>query len=185
MLVIQFLQAKYKINMQFDAESLAIDLILSAFDLLSCAMIRKETSATLFLLKSFLINKIPIILSTLSGSMFSQDRPEFCISQAISQVDKEVFPSMAIGGENILQDIREEFLFSCVLHSLLRADSVQGLLGEPPLSSAPNPLSRYTKETLVDQCTNEPERTIQLVDELEKLDGNGGVISLAIAEVCD
>jgi mediator of RNA polymerase II transcription subunit 5 len=182
--IIQYLQAKYKVNMQFDVETLAVDLILSSFDLLSCAMTRKEPSSTLFVLKSFLINKVPIILTTLSASMFPPDSTEVCVGQAMAQVDKELFPSMAIGGKSILQDLREEFLFSCVLHSLLRAENVQGLLGEPPLSSPPDPMSRYTKEGLVDQCTNDSEKAVQLVDELEKLDGNGGAISLALAEVC-
>jgi mediator of RNA polymerase II transcription subunit 5 len=45
-------------------------------------------------------------------------------------------------------------------------------------------MSRYTKEILVDRCANDPERAVQLVDELEKLDGNGGAISLALTEVC-
>jgi mediator of RNA polymerase II transcription subunit 5 len=183
MFVMQYLQAKYKASMQFDVESLAIDLILATFDLLSCAMIRKEPSSTLFVYKSFLINKVPVILATLSVSMFSTDRCETCIGQAFVQVDKELFPSMALGAKSILQDLREEFLFSCVLHSLLRAESVEGLLGEPPLSSPPNPLSRYAKETLIDECASDTERAVQLVDELEKLDGNGGAISLALAEV--
>jgi mediator of RNA polymerase II transcription subunit 5 len=170
--------------MQFDVETLAIDLILATFDLLHSAMIRKEPSSTLFVFKSFLINKVPVILEALSVSMFSTDRCEFCIGQALVQVDKELFPSMAIGTKSILQDLREEFLFSCVLHSLLRAESVQGLLGEPPLSSPPNPSSRYTKETLIEECANDTERAVQLVDELEKLDGNGGAISLSLTEVC-
>lgn len=171
--------------MQLDVDSLAIDLIVSSFDLLSCAMTRKDSSATLFVLKSFLINKVPLLLTTLSASMFGADHCSVCISQAMAHIDKDVFPSMALGVNGIVQDVREEFLFSCVLHSLLRSDNVQSLLGESLLSSPPDPSSRYTKEVLVDQCGSDSDRAIQLVDELEKLDGNGGAISLAIAEVCN
>jgi mediator of RNA polymerase II transcription subunit 5 len=168
--------------MQLNVENLTIDLILSSFDLLSCAMTRKESQSVLLSLKSFLINKIPLIIIPLSQHMFPSDRVEFCITQAMPQVDKEIFPSI---GSGTLSNIREEFLFSCVLHSLLRADNVQGLLGEPTLSTVPNPSSRYTKDTLVEQCNNDSERAVQLVDELEKLDGNGGAISLAMVEVCN
>jgi mediator of RNA polymerase II transcription subunit 5 len=170
--------------MQVDIDSLAIDLIISSFDLLSCAMTRKDNSATLFVLKSFLINKVPILLTTLSRSMFGPDHCSVCIGQAMSHVDKDVFPSMALGASSIVQDVREEFLFSCVLHSLLRSDNVQSLLGESLLSSPPDPSSRYTKEGLIEQCGKDSDRAVQLVDELEKLDGNGGAISIAIAEVC-
>jgi mediator of RNA polymerase II transcription subunit 5 len=85
--------------------------------------------------------------------------------------------------ESVLSDVRQQFLFSCVLHSLLRAESVEGLLGEQPFTPVPDPATRYVKETLVEECSSDSERIGQLIEELEKLDGNAGAISNTIAEV--
>jgi mediator of RNA polymerase II transcription subunit 5 len=172
-------------NLQLDVDSLAIDLVVASFDLLSCAIVRKESDQTIFTFKSFLINKIPTLLATLSASMYSSDRPEFCIGQALNHVDPAVFPSVSYGmmSDSRLQDVRQEFLFSCTLHSLLRAESIEGLLGEAPFTSPPKPASRYTKESLVEQCSSDSERIGQLIEELEKLDGNAGAISLTVTEV--
>jgi mediator of RNA polymerase II transcription subunit 5 len=175
----------YKIDLQLDVESLAIDLVVATFDLLSCAIVRKESDQTIFTFKTFLINKIPTLLAKLSASMYSSDRPEFCIGQALNHVDPTVFPSVSYGmmSNSPLQDVRQEFLFSCTLHSLLRTESIEGLLGESPFTSPPKPASRYAKESLVEQCSSDSERIGQLIEQLEKLDGNAGAISLTVTEV--
>lgn len=187
MLLMNYLQMKYKVNMQVDVESLAMDLVVGAFDILSSAAARKEPDDFVFALKSFLINKVPLLLSTLSTSMFSTDRMEYCIGQALSRVNHIMFPapSLSIMSENpLLGEVRQEFLFSCTLHSLLRDTSIETLLGEPPtFSKAPDPSARYVKETLVEQCVADSERISQLIDELDKLNGNAATISLALVDV--
>jgi mediator of RNA polymerase II transcription subunit 5 len=185
-MILSYLQMSYKtVDLQLDIDSLAVDLVVASFDLLACAIVRKESDHIVFALKSFLINKVPVLLTTLSASMFSSDRIEVCIGQALAHVDLAVFPTPSNGmmANSPLQDVRQEFLFSCTLHSLLRAESVKGLLEEDPLESPPNPSSRYIKENLIEQCSNDSERIVQLVEELEKLDGNAGVISLTVTEV--
>lgn len=185
LMVINYLQMKYKINMQTDVESAVIDLVVGSFDLLAYAKARRESDLVMFAMKSFLINKIPILVSSLSASMYPPDRVEDCIVQAVSHVDPTLFPSPSFGllHESVLQDVRQQFLFSCVLHSLLRRESVDTLLGEAPFSPPPEPSSRLAKDDLYQQCAADSERITELIEQLEKLDGNAGAISAVILQV--
>jgi mediator of RNA polymerase II transcription subunit 5 len=185
LMVINYLQMKYKINMQTDVESAAIDLIVGSFDLLAFAKARREPDLVMFAMKSFLINKVPIIVSNLAASMYSHDRTEYCIVQAMSHVDPTLFPSASFGmvNQSAFQDVRQQFLFSCVLHSLLRRESVDSLLGEAPFRPPPEPSSRLVKEDLYQQCAADSERITELVEQLEKLDGNARAISAAMQQV--
>jgi mediator of RNA polymerase II transcription subunit 5 len=184
-MIINYLQMKYKINMQTDVESAVTDLIVGSFDVLAFAKARREPDLVMFTMKSFLINKIPTIVSSLASSMYSHDRAEWCIVQAMSHVDTALFPSASFSmvQESPFKDVRQQFLFSCVLHNLLRRESVDPLLGEAPFSPPPDPASMLVKETLYQQCTADSERITELAEQLEKLDGNAGAISATIQQV--
>jgi len=186
-MITTYLQTRYKTPVNTDFESLSIDLIVGSFDVLACAVTRKESNDNIFALKSFLINKVPVLISSNSilGPLYPVERAEFIIQQALSRIDNSIFPSPSFGmmAENVLQDVRQEFLFSCVLHHLLRAQNVEALLGEAPLEQAPDPQRRYVREDLINQCTVDSEKISQLIEELDKLSGNAGPICLAIAEV--
>jgi mediator of RNA polymerase II transcription subunit 5 len=187
------MQLKYKVNMHLDAEGLAVDLIAGGFDLLSGAISNspprkeKDVDPTIFALKSFLINKIPLLISQALVPVLiaSHISPEHCVERALTHVDSSVFPSISLGmiKESVLSDVRQQFLFSCVLHSLIAAGSVDRLLGEQPFVAIPDSSSRYLKHILVEECTADSDRIGQLIDDLEKLDGNAGAICLAITEV--
>lgn len=185
--MLNYLQTRYRINLQVDYETLAIDLIVGAFDILAAAGERKESDLTIFALKSFLIDKVPILLMSIVSHMFPPERSEYCISQALTRVDATIFPSPSLGmmSDSAFQDVRRQFLFACTLHSLLRSSSIEGLLGEQPiLSQPPDPSTRYVKELLVEQASSDSDRMIQLIDELDKLNGNASAITWSIAEVC-
>ncbi|KAF2399114.1 Med5-domain-containing protein [Trichodelitschia bisporula] len=180
-MMLGYLSMRYK----GDTQQLVVDLIVASFDLLLSATERNESGQTIDSLKSFLINKIPALLVSLMGSMYPSVTPEFCIAQALQHVDPNAFPPFSSGmiSNSTLQEVRQEFLFACVLHSLLPAENIDRLLGETPLAYPPNPHSRYLKEDLLQQCANDPGKVIQLITELEKLDGNAGAIVHAVTEV--
>jgi mediator of RNA polymerase II transcription subunit 5 len=185
-LIMNSLQLRYKLNQQFDAESAAIDLIVGGFDLLSSALSQTEPLQDLFAYKSFLINKTPYFINNMLVPLMSTPAmSEHCVQQAMAHVDPSVFPSMSLGMVNrsLLSDLRQQFLFSCVTHSLIHAESVEKLLGEQPFSTIPDPTKRLVKEVLVEECSSDSEKHKELVEGLEKLDGNAGAISLALAEV--
>jgi mediator of RNA polymerase II transcription subunit 5 len=172
---------------QIDPQSMATDLITAAFDILANAMYRSEPSQTMFCLKSFLVNKIPILISQISASIFPMT-PEICITQALSHVDPNAFPAFSqgfddmMGNNNSLADVRQDFLNACALHGLITTVTVERLLGEAPMQGPPE--TKYNKQTLLEQCKNNFDKISGYIDELDNLDGNAGAIVGAIAEVC-
>ena len=79
------------------------------------------------------------------------------------------------------ESVRQEFCFACCLHGLIAEESIERLLGEVPMQTLPAG-GRYVKESLVQQCLNDPEKAEGLVDELERMDGNAGAVSQALVE---
>ena len=162
------------------------DLVTASFDILANAMYRSEPPSTMFSLKSFLINKVPILLSQLSGSIFPMT-PEMSITQALSHLDPNAFPAFSqgfddiMGGTNSLSDVRQDFLNACALHGHITTTTVERLLGEPPIQGPP--ALRYEKKALLDQCKNNFDKANTYIDEMENLDGNAGAIAGAVTEV--
>ncbi|EMD68367.1 hypothetical protein GGP41_003418 [Bipolaris sorokiniana] len=186
--IISHLHTRYKLEPQ----NMATELITAAFDILANAMYRNEPTQTLFYLKSFLINKIPTLLTQISGSIFPMT-VEMCITQALSHVDPNAFPSFSqgfddiMGSNNSLSDVRQDYLNACVLHGLLPAGTVERLLGEAPMQGPP--AKRYERKELFNQCKLNFDKVSVYIDELENLDGNAGAIVAAIADfishLCD
>ncbi|KAL2068449.1 hypothetical protein VTL71DRAFT_16547 [Oculimacula yallundae] len=173
---------------QGDIRSTMIDVILAAFDILANAQFRNERASTTTILRSFLINKIPLLLSSLSSSLFPPLTPEYCITEALSHVDTNAFPTISnmfdeTSSSNIFSDsVRTDFCFACCLHGLIEESNIVELLGDEPMQSLPAG-GRYMKENLVQQCLSDPERAERLIDELQLMDGNVGAVSQAITEV--
>jgi mediator of RNA polymerase II transcription subunit 5 len=162
------------------------DLITAAFDILANAMYRSEPSQTMFCFKSFLINKVPVLLSQISATMFPMS-VEVCITQALSHLDPNAFPAFSqgfdelLGGSNSLADVRQDFLNACALHGLISPTTVERLLGEAPVQGPPE--TKYDKKTLLEQCKNNFDKISVYIDELDNLDGNAGAIVGAFVEV--
>jgi mediator of RNA polymerase II transcription subunit 5 len=172
---------------QIDPQSMATDLITAAFDILANAMYRSEPSQTMFCLKSFLVNKIPLLLTQISPSVYPMT-PEICITQALGHVDPNAFPAFSqgfddiMGNNNQLADVRQDFLNACALHGLITTATVERLLGETPMQGPPQ--TRYDRKMLLEQCKNNFDKISMYIDELDNLDGNAGAIVGAIADVC-
>lgn len=184
-LIVSYLNVLY----QGDVQNLTTDLIIASFDALSGAVNRNESKDVIFSLKSFLINKIPTIVTVLATSLMPPLTAEYCITQALAQINQAAFPTFSdsfalAGGSSPLAEVRQDFVFACTRHSILPVTSVEGLLGDSLMESPPTPASRYVKEDLVAQCVSNSEKIETYMDELEKVDGNGGAIVLAITEVC-
>lgn len=78
--------------------------------------------------------------------------------------------------------VRQDFCFACCLHGLIPESSIESLLGEVPMQTLPEG-GRSVKEDLVQQCLADPDTIEGLVDGLERMDGNVGATSQALAEV--
>ncbi|KAI0398259.1 mediator of RNA polymerase II transcription subunit 5 [Xylariaceae sp. FL0594] len=173
---------------QGDIQTMTIDLILASFDVLANAVFRNEAHKAGHLLRSYLINKLPLLLVTLAGSMFGSTTAQFCITEALSQVDTNAFPTLSAmfeetnNNNTFTDNVRQEFCFACCLHGLIPESSIEGLLGEITLQTLPQD-GRQVRETLVDRCIADPERINDLVRDMDNMDGNVGAVCQALIEV--
>ncbi|EDN09154.1 conserved hypothetical protein [Histoplasma mississippiense (nom. inval.)] len=175
------------LNNRYGGDRMALieDLITAAFDVLSNGMYRNEPNRTMFIFRSFLVNKLPPFFAEMCTSAIDPIPMELCITRALSRIDPNAFPSFsemfAMQGNSILSDVRQEFLFACALHKLIPEASIERLLGENPMQTLPVG-GQLRREDLVSQINSNPERAEQLINELESMEGNAGAIATAITE---
>ena len=120
--------------------------------------------------------------------MFPPLTAQFCITEALSQVDTNAFPTLsgmfdnANNNNSFTDTVRQDFCFACCLHGLIPEASIEGLLGEITYQTLPSG-GRYVKEALVEDCMADPERIQGLIGELDNMDGNVGAVCQALTEV--
>ncbi|RDA90567.1 hypothetical protein CP533_2591 [Ophiocordyceps camponoti-saundersi (nom. inval.)] len=183
-MLISFLHNRY----QGETQSSAIDLIVASFDILANTVFRSEGPKDAHLLRSFLINKLPLLLCQLFASQFSTASSEYCITEALNQVDTSVFPTASLmfdetrSNNPYTESVREDFCTACALHGLVRREHVERILGETSMSYEPS-LEKYSKDKLVQSCLSDPDRIQGLVRDIDKMDGNVGAICQALVEL--
>ncbi|KAJ5570869.1 hypothetical protein N7535_004529 [Penicillium sp. DV-2018c] len=162
------------------------EIITAAFDVLANGVYRNESSRTMFLFRSFLVNKLPVFFAAISAASMVPISMEICISQALSRLDPNAFPSFSqmfsMQGSSVLSDARQEFLFACASHKLIQESSIEQLLGENPMQTLSGG-GPYIKDDLVSQINNNHERAEQLIGEIESMEGNAGAIVGAVIDV--
>lgn len=179
--------------LQGDIQSTAIDLILASFDVLANAIFRNEGQKSAHLLRSYLINKVPLILASFaaSASPMYPFNSELCITNALSRVDTNTFPTLSSlfeSGENGLssnpftESVRSDFVTACCLHGLVPETSIDKLIGDYAYQTLPAG-GRYNKDKLVQECSADQDKMIRLIDELDKMEGNAGAVCQALTEV--
>lgn len=170
-------------------QTAAIDLILASFDILANAVARSHAREDAPLLRSFLINKVPLFLCQLLPPGFSTASAELCITQALSQVDTEVFPTASLMFDEsrhhkanpYTESAREEFCAACVLHGLVDREHVERILGEMSMGYEPR---KYSKHELLQEYLSQTDKIKGVVADLDKMDGNVGAVCQALVEVC-
>ena len=137
--------------------------------------------------QSFLVNKIPLLLSELVGPTISQETAELCLSQTLTRLDPTVFPPLSSALEispekSNLSDFRQEFLFACALHKLISEGTAKRLLGEDTMQGLPKH-GLYSKQELAQQTLSGTRKADQLVEEIGAMEGNSGIIAQTLIEV--
>ena len=174
-----FLQARYA----GDNQTLAVDLLTAAFDVLTNTMLRQEGRQNLHVIRSFVCNKVPLLLSMLAGFLAPMTA-ETCIQMAFLQITMDALPPITTGAtevRDLLKRTRAEFLQACALHHLVSEGIIGSILQEPPVA-LPR-ITRYTKDALVNQCNNNLGRLEGLVQELQGMQGNAGAVAGCIVDV--
>lgn len=171
---------------QGDNQSAAIDLILASFDVLANAVFRDGGREDAPLLRSFLINKVPLLLCQLFPPDFSAGPAELCITNALNQVDTSLFPTASLmfdesrNNNPYTESVREEFCAACVLHGLVNREHVETILGEMSMSYEPE---KKLKDKLVQDYLSHTIKSQDLLGDLDKMDGNVGAVCHAVVEV--
>ena len=150
-------------------------------------MFRNEIQKEGHVLKSFLINKVPLILAQLLPPELSGGTAETCVEKTLSMVELSLFPTTSAmfdessNSNPHTESVREEFCAACVLHGLVQRESLDKILGE--LSMSNDAREKYSKDKLVEDCLSDPEKIRGLIGEMENLDGNTGAVCQALVEV--
>jgi len=182
--ILSYLTSRYR----DDTKSMVSEFVMATFDTLATAVnpLHPASQSQTFLLRSFIINKVPLILTRI---FLPQETLNAVLSQVLLRIDPAVLsgassnPFGASGDMfSIPQDIRQEFLFALALHGLIEEAAIQGILGELPMMTLPAS-GRYSSEDLISQCQLDPDRVERMLEELEGLDGNAGAVSLAVVEI--
>ncbi|KAK5171425.1 uncharacterized protein LTR77_004569 [Saxophila tyrrhenica] len=177
--MLTYLQARYPANFQ----AMAVDLIVAAFDVLTNALLRKEPNQHVHNIRSFICNKLPHLLVIAPMYLGSAMTVEACISMAFMTITMDVLPPISAGATEMREQLkitRLEFLQACALHGLTTEGTVASILQEPAMS-LPR-VTKYTKEGLLGQCSNNIGRLEHLIDELDGMLGNAGAISGCIVD---
>lgn len=179
--LLNYLHSKY----QEDKQSLMIDLIVASFDTLANALHRNRTTQSLLCYRSFIANKLPLLLVSLSASLFPPSSAQLCIQTALGRIDVHPFPPLSSENDGVneaLRSSRQQFLQACVMHQLGSDSAFASVTGDPGANFGTRSV-RYTKESLASQCVANIHRVDVLVRELDSMNGNAGAISGALVEV--
>ncbi|KAK4610489.1 Mediator of RNA polymerase II transcription subunit 5 [Fulvia fulva] len=163
-----------------DNQALVSDLLVATFDVLTNSMLRKEPRQNVKTIRSFLVNKVPLIISALSGIS-----AESCIQMALipgGMISMDPLPPITSGATEMreyLTTARLEFLQACHLHGLVSEGAVAAILQS---SVALPRVQKLNKEFLISQCANNVSRLESLVEDLDAFQGNAGAISGCVVE---
>lgn len=178
--VLSYLHARYPGNVQ----SLIVDLLVAAFDNLTNSNLRKEPRQVK-VIRSFICNKVPILISMLSGSIAPPMTAEACIQMALvpgGLISMNPLPPISAGASDVqesLKNTRLEFLQACALHGLVTENTIATILHE---SIALPRVAKYNKDALVSQCGNNISRMEALIDDLGGMQGNAGAIAGCVVQ---
>ncbi|KAK4549691.1 hypothetical protein LTR36_004992 [Oleoguttula mirabilis] len=174
-----FLQARYP----GDNQTLAVDLLTAAFDVLTNAMLRKEPRQSIKIIRSFICNKVPLLLSIMAAYLAPMTA-EACVQMAFMQIAMDALPPITAGATDareMLKRTRLEFLQACALHGLVSESTIGNIIQEPAMA-LPR-IVRYSKDGLVSQCTTHVGRLEGLAEDLQSMQGNAGAVAGCIVEL--
>jgi len=177
-----YLQARYTT----DYQSMAVDLLIASFDVLTNAMVRREPRQSVKVIRSFVCNKLPLVLAVLAGFIAASGMTlESCIQMAfMSSITEDILPPITAGASDVREVLKRtklEFLQACALHQLVSEETIAQILREP--SIALPRVIKYTRDGLVAQCNSNVGRLEGLIDELQGLQGNAGAVAGCVVQV--
>lgn len=179
-ILLSHLQARYP----GDPQSMIVDLLAASFDVLTNAILRRESRQDVKVVRSFLCNNVPLVISMLSGNT-APGTAETCIQMVLvpgGMVSMDPLPPITAGANELrdsLKAARQDFLQACVLHGVINEGTVAAIVENN--ASLPRTV-KQNKDALVAQCTNNISRFEPVIEDVEAMQGNAAAISGC---VCD
>ncbi|KAF2720785.1 Med5-domain-containing protein [Polychaeton citri CBS 116435] len=179
MTLMQLLHARGADNIQASA----VDLLVASFEILTNALLIKESDQSVDLIKSFICNRLPPLLASVSNLLLPLTS-EQCIQMGFSNINIDPLPPLTDGADVIreqLQVTRSEFLQACILHALVSDTTVAVILQRP--STALPKAQKLNKDMLVQQCAHNTGKVEGLIESLKAMQGNAGAIAGCIVDI--
>jgi mediator of RNA polymerase II transcription subunit 5 len=180
--ILSFLQARFP----NDIQSLIVNFLTTSFDVLTNAMLRKESRQNVKIIRSFICNKLPVLLVMLSHSIAPPLTAETYIQMpfmAGGTISMDPLPPISAGATDMnetLKATRLEFFQACALHGLVTENGIAGVLNGP--IALPR-ITKLVKETLVTQCSHDIGRLESLIDDLDAMQGNAAAIAGCVVTI--
>ena len=171
--IVTYLQARFPTNSQ----SMTTDLLIASFDVLTNSLIRTESEPQIHLIRSFICNKLPHLFSIFATMLSPATSIEVCVTLAFTAISIEAAAPITPGADEMrekLKSTRLEFLQACAFYGLVTETTISSIIHER--ASLPR-MTKYTKESLLAQSTNNIGRLEPLIDELDGMTGNAGAIA--------
>jgi mediator of RNA polymerase II transcription subunit 5 len=147
-------------------EQAIVDLVLASFDLYELHISRANSEDITFLTQSFIVNKLPLLLTSLSSVAISTDPMPVLISKALGRVP-------------VNTPQRDAFLLACAVHGLITAENIEEFTGAKP-SHVP---TKVHKASLAQKYQADTLRVEASISKLQDMDGNVSAHAEAIADV--
>ena len=170
------------VRYQDNAQTAAVDLIVAAFDVLTNAALCKESRPVIKSIRSFICNKMLILLRTLVG-FNGPGAVDGCVQMAMMAVSVDPLTPLSTGATDVrdmLKKVRLEFLTACTLQGLISESTVGSVLQEQSITLLKE--SKYTREGLLAQCAHNSSRLESIIHELDAMHGNAGAISTCVVD---
>jgi mediator of RNA polymerase II transcription subunit 5 len=165
-----------------DAQTAAVDLLVASFDVLTNALLSRETTQNVRFIRSFICHKLPLLLNSLLGYS-GPGAVESCVQMSFMAITMDPLAPLSTGAtetRDVLKKTKLEFLFACALHSLVSERAIANLVQEQSVVMPKT--TKYTKESLMTQTSNNTGRLDTVIQELDLMSGNASAISGCIVE---
>ena len=152
-------------------------------------MVQDDSGRRTCTIRSFVVNKVPLVLEAASATAFQPVNYELSISQALNQFDASLSADFSNTlspqqKNSMLPEIREELLLSCSLHGQLQEDGFKRLGGKTALpSSSKGTTAKRHRQTLFNEYKNNPQKVAKIIRGVESMDGNAIVHVEVITDV--
>lgn len=165
-----------------------MELVTAALETLVCASNRGTTTEKIFIVRSFLVNKLPSLLSIASSLSYEPLNATFLLSEAFMRFDPSIYSVFAQGfalnpgSSDLLAQSRKDLVLACSLHGFIPHAQVPQLLNADQSQTFSRP-DKVQKDNLLKSAYADASKISGILDGMESMDGNAGSYAEALGEV--